>query len=145
MLGEAVQVAQKQGLVTGILPDDADLHLVGKLLCLLAAVRIVLNLIKIEKYRSARKLCAPLLSPHDLLLSPTQAGDRVARSGTKIDDFEVNRSARRLQQIVEQLAVSLFGLPFAAQEDRRLRLDKSPPHPHPTCGTAPYTPPRYFL
>ena len=49
-----------------------------------------------------------------------------------------------LGQPGEQGSVSLLALAFAAKEDALPRRYGSATSAHPSCGTAPYTPPRYF-
>nr|WP_236952149.1 hypothetical protein [Mesorhizobium loti] len=132
MLGETVEVTQQQCLVAWVLPDDADIELIGELLGLLPALIIVLHLIEVEQHRPACEFRAAPAAPIDLLGGAAQAGDGVAGAWTEVDDFEVNRSAGGLQQIVEQLAIGLLGFPFATQKDRRFGFDDPTAHPHPT-------------
>ena len=128
-----------------LLPYYTDVLLIGNLLRLLPPLIVVLDLIEIEEHGAACEFGATLPAPGDFLGSTSQAGDGIAGAETEVYDLKVNRTALGLQKIVEQLAIGLLGLSLTAQKDRRFGFYDPTAHPHPTCGTAPYTPPRYFL
>ena len=97
-----------------LLPNYADILLVGDLLRSLPPLVVVLDLIEIEEHRAACEFGATLLAPGDFLGSTSQAGDGIASAETKVYDLKVNRKALGLQKIVEQLAIGLLGLSFTA-------------------------------
>jgi hypothetical protein len=57
-------------------------------------------------------------------------------------DAELQRFVR---YDLEQGSVALFALSLATQEESAPRRNARTARRHPTFGTAPYTPPRYFL
>lgn len=100
--------------MAGILPDDADIELIGQLLGLLSSSIVSLNLIKIEQNCPMREFRAAMAATFNLLASTPQAGDRIAGARAQVHDFEVDWMTGGLQKIVEQLPISLLGFPFAA-------------------------------
>lgn len=97
-----------------LLPYDADVELIGELLGLLTALIVVLYLVEVEEHRPAREFRAALATPFDLLARPPQPGNRIAGTGTEIDDLEMNRMTGDLKQVVEQLPIGLLGFSLAA-------------------------------
>lgn len=72
--------------------------------------------------------------------------DRKRVPATKKLKIKVDTELQRFVRYdLEQGSVALFALSLATQEESAPGRDARTAHPHPTFGTAPYTPPRYFL
>jgi len=100
MLSETVEVTQQQRLVARVLPDDADVELIGEMLRLLPALIVVLHLVEVEQHHPARELRAAAAATVDLLARAPQPRQRIAGTRTQIDHLEMDRMPGSLQQIV---------------------------------------------
>jgi hypothetical protein len=68
----------------------------------------------------------------------------IPNSRTQQDRVDSEVKAGLFSQPREESSIPLLTLPFAAKKDSCAYWDGGATSLYPSCGTAPYTPPRYF-
>lgn len=96
MLCKPLKVAQQQGFVAGLLPDNADSQFSSKPFRLNAALRVAFDLVRIHQDRSAHEVGTPYSAARYHLIGSSQARKRITGARAEIDDFEMNGELKRL-------------------------------------------------
>ena len=126
------------------LPDELKVALGGFFIEQPVALRCLAQLVLIQQDRLDRKRPTLSFIFANLLNRQLHEGQRVSSSGTKEHDLRRQMETEFIGDPAQQSAVSLLALSFAAKKDATARRYGGVTPPHPSCGTAPYTPPRYF-
>jgi hypothetical protein len=141
-----VDVSQKHGFVTRTLPDYSYASSLRNRADLCIARRRLAKAITVYQYGPmyVRGLSFAF-SLNNSLAGKLNEGQGIAAARLEQDHMKVDITAASFQQAADQYPIAALALSLASQEDATaLRYERAAAACHPTCGTAPYTPPRYL-
>ena len=125
--------------------DQADVFLRRELAHLAVSGRVRAQPIGVELYRFELIRTVIPLVPRNLLDGKLNQGQGVSPAGP--EDFGVHGDVKVVllaEALTEEGCVAALALTLTPDKDATPWRDNGSAT-HPSCGTAPYTPPRYFL
>ena len=135
---------EQKGLKTWLLPNDLYPLLPGETPSTFRAVTVHLCLISVQKNKSFDRRSPCPSEMGQLSHGHFNAAKGVTRAWPEHFDHKMDGEVRFSDEILEKAGIALFRLTLAADEYGSPLRNKGAARSHPSFGTPPYTPLRYF-
>ncbi len=127
------------------LPNQPEVSSARNLAHLCIAFRIPAQRIGIEQHGPDSVGCVIVFSSDHAPLGKFDESQEIAATRSEANDIEMDILATGFKQPTQQSAITLLALALAAEKDTTTLWAETVAHrSHPSCGTAPYTPPEYL-